>query len=100
YMQSANINEGWPSISKTIVTTAPTPNRRYVTGWWLMKPSTNAFIIEACGDANTGRTSPATASPNWKVLASMLIVRPTAMADAITPRNFTFSCAAGVEPNQ
>src|ERR1017187_29195 len=28
------------------------------------------------------------------------MVKPTAEADAITPTNFTFSCAAGVEPSQ
>ena len=65
-----------------------------------MKPSTSAFMMEAWGEASTGLRSPATASPNWKVWASMTIVKPAAVAEAITPRNFTFSCAAGVEPSQ
>ena len=43
---------------------------------------------------------PGRASPNWKVRASITIVKPTATAAAITPRNFTFSCAEGVEPSQ
>src|SRR5665811_1539397 len=65
-----------------------------------MNPSTNAFMIDACGDASTGLKSPGKASPNWKVRASSTIVSPEATAAAITPRNFTFSCAAGVEPSQ
>src|SRR5579864_8089561 len=65
-----------------------------------MNPCTSAFMIEACGEANTGRKSPGKASPNWKVRASITIVNPTAVAAAITPKNFTFSCAEGVEPSQ
>src|ERR1035438_1672821 len=65
-----------------------------------MNPSTSAFMIDACGEASTGRKSPGSASPNWKVRASITIVRPDATAAAITPRNFTFSCAAGVDPSQ
>ena len=65
-----------------------------------MKPSTSAFMIEACGDGSTTRVSPGAASPNWKVCASITMVSPAAIDAAITPRNFTFSCAAGVEPSQ
>ena len=65
-------------------------------GWWLMKPFTSACMIEACGEASTGRASPSAASPNWKVRASMTMVRPTTTEAAIPPRNFTFCCAAGV----
>ena len=65
-----------------------------------MKPSTSAFMMEAWGAASTARASPGTASPNWKARASSTMVRPLAAAAASTPRNFTFSCAAGVEPSQ
>ena len=65
-----------------------------------MKPSTSAFMMEACGDGSTTRRSPGAASPNWKVCASMTMVRPAAMEAASTPRNFTFCWAAGVEPSQ
>ena len=57
-------------------------------------------MIDACGAARIGRASPATASPNWNVSARMTIARPAVRADARTPRNFTFSCMAGVEPSQ
>ena len=57
-------------------------------------------MIEACGEASTARVSPGAASPNWNVCASITIVRPTATEAASTPRNFTCSCAAGVEPSQ
>jgi hypothetical protein len=57
-------------------------------------------MIEAWGEARTTRVSPGTASPNWKVFASMTIVRPAAAAAAMMPRNLTRSCAAGVEPSQ
>ena len=79
---------------------APAPNRMYATGWRLMNPSTSAFMMEACGEGSTTRGSPGTASPNWKARASITMVSPTATEAAITPRNFTFCCAAGVEPSQ
>jgi hypothetical protein len=65
-----------------------------------MKLSTSAFMMDAWGEASTGRGSPAMASPNWKVWASITMVSPAAAAAARTPRNLTFSCAAGVEPSQ
>ena len=57
-------------------------------------------MIEACGAARTWRASPAAASPNWNAFASITMVRPTAIEEARTPQNFTFSWAAGVEPSQ
>ena len=69
-------------------------------GFWLMKPSTSDFMIEAWGDGRTTRGSPAAASPNWNAWARRTIVRAAALAESTTPRNFTFSCAAGVEPSQ
>ena len=94
------MSDGCPSISRIKAIMAPTPNNKYAMGWWLMKPSTSAFMIDACGDASTGRKSPGSASPNWNVRASITIVNPAATAAAMTPRNFTFSCAEGVEPSQ
>ena len=79
---------------------APAPNRTVATGCWLMKPSTRARMMAACGEGRTARVSPATASPNWNALASSTMVSPAATEAAITPRNFTFSWAAGVEPSQ
>ena len=65
-----------------------------------MKPSTSAFMMDACGEGRTTRGSPGAASPNWNACASSTMVRPAAIAAAITARNFTFSSAAGVEPSQ
>ena len=79
---------------------APAPKSSHATGWRLMKPCTSACMIDACGAASTARVSPGAASPNWNACASITIVRPTAIDEAMTPRNFTRSCAAGVEPSQ
>ena len=65
-----------------------------------MKPSTSDFMIAACGAGSTTRGSPGAASPNWNARASITIVRPAASAATAMPRNFTFSCAAGVDPSQ
>ena len=43
---------------------------------------------------------PGAASPNWNVRASSTMVSAAATAEARTPRNFTRSCTAGVEPSQ
>jgi hypothetical protein len=67
--------------------TTPVPNRAQA-------------MMAAWGEASTTRVSPGAASPNWKTLASTAMVRPTAIAEAITPKNFTRSWAAGVEPSQ
>ena len=99
-MPRAKTSAGTPSISMITATIAPAPNSRYATGWWLMKPSTSAFMMDACGAARIGRASPTAASPNWYACASMTMAKPAAMAAATTPRNFTRCCAAGVEPSQ
>src|SRR6266704_942327 len=57
-------------------------------------------MIEACGEGSTGCMFPGTASANWNPCANMTMVSDAAIAAAITPRNFTFSCDAGVEPIQ
>ena len=100
YIPSAKVSG--ETLSSSIITAimAPTPNSIQATGCWLMKPCTSAFMIEACGAARIGRVSPAACSPNWKLTARITIASPTASADASTPRNFTFSCAAGVDPSQ
>ena len=49
YMPSAKISAGTPSISMMSAIAAPAPNNMYATGWWLMKPSTSAFMMEAWG---------------------------------------------------
>ncbi len=99
-MPSAKMSAGTRSISMTTAIIAPAPKSRYATGCRLMKPSTSAFMIEACGEASTTRVSPGAASPNWNVWASATMTRPTTTEDTRTPKNFTRSCAAGVEPSQ
>ncbi len=65
-----------------------------------MKPSTSDFMIAAWGAGRTTRGSPGAASPNWKARASRTMVSPAETAATAMPRNFTFCCAAGVEPSQ
>ena len=84
----------------TTAMTAPTVKRTHATGCRLMKPCTSACMIDACGAASTARVSPAAASPNWNACASITMARPAATDETMTPRNFTRSCTAGVEPSQ
>ena len=63
----------------------PAAKSRYATGWRLMKPSTRAFMIDACGEARTDAVSPGAASPNWNVCASATITRPTTIDETTTP---------------
>ena len=53
-MPSAKISAGTRSISMLTAIAAPAPKSTYATGCRLMKPSTSAFMMEACGDGEHG----------------------------------------------
>ncbi len=69
-------------------------------GWWLMNPSTSAFMMEACGEARTGRMSPGEGFAELEGMGQHADGEADGDGAAATPRNFTFSCAAGVDPSQ